>query len=467
MKGDRVSGIRYYPSGHANSSVLMVEKLTPKEVALNSEVEYIIRVKNLTPDPMMVRIEENLDTSFSINRSMPIYTLSSDRTKAMWNLGKLNGKETREIKIMGKATKPGSFKNCALPQYDRYLCQSINVVNPQIALTKEMPPEARINEQIPVKLVVSNTGAGMARNVVVTDRLPNRLNAVGSPERILRFEVGDLAEGQSKTLQFLATSAHTGIYSNTATAVAAGNLSADAADETLIRKAQLALTKDATERQYAGRNVEYKITVKNVGDALAKNVIITDPVPNTLRFLSGNKGARLVDNTIMWNVGDLRPGASRTVNARLQSSVSGTVPNTAYAKSDQSAQVSATDKTLLVGVPGILLEVVDSTDPLEVGDMGTYIITASNQGNAPGHDVRIVCEIEANMEIVSATGSTPGTVADKSITFSPVTSLAAKQTAKWTVRIRAKTPGDVRFTTRMTSRELQRPVMETESTTIY
>ena len=166
-------------------------------------------------------------------------------------------------------------------------------------------------------------------------------------------------------------------------------------------------------------------------------------------------------------MGDLRPGASRTVNARLQSSVSGTVPNTAYSKSDQSAQVSATDKTLLIGVPGILLEVVDSTDPLEVGDMGTYIITASNQGNAPGHDVRIVCEIEANMEIVSATGSTPGTVADKSITFSPVTSLAAKQTAKWTVRIRAKTPGDVRFTTRMTSRELQRPVMETESTTIY
>lgn len=467
MKGEMVSGIRYYPSGRASSSVLMVEKLTPKEVPLHSDVEYMIRVKNLTTDSMMVRIEEQLDPTFSINRSTPTHTLSSDRTKAMWDLGKLKGKETREIKIMGKATKPGSFKNCALPEYDRYLCQSIKVINPQIALTKEMPSEARINEQIPVKLKISNTGSGTARNVVVTDTLPNRLNAVNSPERMLRFNVGDLDEGQSKTLQFLATSAHTGTYTNTAKAVADGNLSATAADATIIRKSQLSLTKDATERQYAGRNVDYTITVKNDGDALAKNVVITDPVPNTLSFLSGSDGARLVDNTIMWNIGNLRPGATRTVKARLKSSVMGTVSNTAYAKSEQAPQVSATDKTLLIGVPGILLEVIDSTDPLEVGDVGKYTITASNQGSAPGHDVRIVCEIEDNMEIISATGSTPGTVAGNSVTFSPVASLPAKQKAEWSIRIRAKTPGDVRFTTRMMSRELQRPVMETESTTIY
>lgn len=99
--------------------------------------------------------------------------------------------------------------------------------------------------------------------------------------------------------------------------------------------------------------------------------------------------------------------------------------------------------------------------------MGTFTITAYNQGSAPGHDVHIVCEIEDNMEIISTTGSSPGTVADNSITFSLVASLAPKQKAEWTVRIRAKTPGNVRFTTRMTSRELQRPVMETESTTIY
>ena len=45
--------------------------------------------------------------------------------------------------------------------------------------------------------------------------------------------------------------------------------------------------------------------------------------------------------------------------------------------------VSATDDTLFIGVPGILLEVVDSTDPLEVGDTGAYTITASNQEMRP------------------------------------------------------------------------------------
>jgi hypothetical protein len=102
MKDEMVSGTRYYPSGRASSSVLMVEKLTPKEVPLHSDVEYMIRVKNLTTDSMMVRIEEQLDPTFSINRSTPTHTLSSDRTKAMWDLGKLKGKETREIKSWEK-----------------------------------------------------------------------------------------------------------------------------------------------------------------------------------------------------------------------------------------------------------------------------------------------------------------------------------------------------------------------------
>jgi uncharacterized repeat protein (TIGR01451 family) len=467
MMGDMMTGIRYYPTGSAASSVLKVEKITPREISLSQPASYKIRVTNLTKDPVLVKISENLDTNFKLESSEPMHTLSADQKEAMWDLGKLKGREVREITLTGKASQAGAFTNCAIPDYQRYLCQTIQVVNPRIAITKEMPPEARVNQQIPVKLVVSNTGSGTARNVVVTDPLPARLNAVGSEGRVMRYEVGDLAEGQSKALQFMVSSAHTGTYQNTAKAVADGNLSAEASDETIIRQSQLALTKEATEKQYAGRNVDYEITVKNIGDAMAQNVMITDPVPGTLSFLSGSDGARLVGNTITWNIGDLRPGASRTVKARLKSSVSGTVPNTAYAKSDQAPQVSATDSTLLIGVPGILLEVVDSTDPLEVGDMGTYTITASNQGSAPGHEVRIVCEIEDNMEIVSASGSTAGTVAGNTVTFSPVASLPAKQKAEWNVRIRAKTPGDVRFTTRMTSRELQRPVMETESTTIY
>lgn len=459
--------VRYYPSGRADSSALKVEKITPSEVHLNEMLTYKIRVSNLTEDPLRVKITENLDDNFMLKSTEPAHMPSSDQKRVMWDLGKIEGKAMREITLMGNAQKAITFKNCTLPEYESYLCQSIRVTNPQIALTKNMPPEARINEEIPVKLIVSNTGSGTARNVIVTDYLPDRLSALGNDNRILRFEVGDLTEGQSKTIEFKTTSAHTGIYTNTARAVANGNLSDEAADETVIHKSELMLTKEAPEKQYAGRDVDYRITVKNTGGATAQNVVVTDPVPNTLSFVSGNNGARVIDNTITWNIGDLPPNASRTVQARLKSSVAGRVLNTAYAKSAQAPMVSATDDTLFIGVPGILLEVVDSTDPLEVGDTGAYTITASNQGNAPGHDIRIVCETEDNMEIISASGATTGTMRGNTVTFSPITSLGPKQTAQWIIRIRAKTPGDVRFTTRMTSRELQRPVMETESTTIY
>ena len=67
------------------------------------------------------------------------------------------------------------------------------------------------------------------------------------------------------------------------------------------------LTKEALRSSMPVEMSIIRITVKNTGGATAQNVVVTDPVPNTLSFVSGNNGARVIDNTITWNIGDLPP----------------------------------------------------------------------------------------------------------------------------------------------------------------
>jgi len=55
----------------------------------------------------------------------------------------------------------------------------------------------------------------------------------------------------------------------------------------------------------------------------------------------------------------------------------------------------------------------------------------------------------------------------RNIRFLPVARLAPGAQAVWELTVRAIDEGDVRFELEMTSREKQRPIRETESTTLY
>ena len=66
--------------------------------------------------------------------------------------------------------------------------------------------------------------------------------------------------------------------------------------------------------------------------------------------------------------------------------------------------VNASAETDVKAIPAVLLEVVDVTDPVEVGTRTTYVITVTNQGSAPSTNIEIVCNLEENVRYVSSSG---------------------------------------------------------------
>lgn len=81
----------------------------------------------------------------------------------------------------------------------------------------------------------------------------------------------------------------------------------------------------------------------------------------------------------------------------------GTITNKVSAKA-YCAEADAETTTEVVGIPAILLEVVDNDDPIEVGANETYDIIVINQGSAEGTNIAITCTIPPQQEYVSADG---------------------------------------------------------------
>ncbi len=458
--------IMYYPNNDASSAQLSIEKIAQNDVLADKEFDYTIKVKNLTDCPLAnIMLKEHLSENFQMTGSSPKGTLSADGRFAEWNISKLDGNAVQEILVRGKALQAQEFKNCATVTYEAYLCQKFNVYAPALVLTKTAQSEAFVDEAFPVRLVVKNSGTGVAKNIVITDPLPDGL-VTSDGQKVLKFNVGDLGRNESKESAFTVLAKRSGIFTNVATATAEG-LTAKANAITRVIQPQLQIVKTATESQYSGRNIEYTIKVTNVGSGNAVKTLVSDPIPQGASFVQASDGGALSGSQIVWNLGTLAPNASKTVKATVKAVSAGTILNTAYAQAERTAAVKSSAETKVSGVSALLLEVQDTVDPLEVGATGKYVITVSNQGTAKDSNIQIEIELESNMSYVTSSGPTQATVSGNKVVFAPLATLDAKAKASWTVNVRAEKAGDVRGTVRLNSSQLSRPVMETEATTIY
>ncbi len=448
-----------------NCSIIRLDKVMPSEVLLNSPFDYSIKVTNVTDMIVAnVVVKEHIPGNLSIKETNP--SANKDGDFLVWNLGTFAPKQSKQIIISGTAANIDCIKTCAAVTYILPACANVKVVQPALRLEKIAPAEALLCDPIPVKFIITNTGTGSAKNVKIEDVLPTGLETADGKNSLI-FDAGTLASGQSRQFSATLHAIKTGEYVNEASASSSSGLKATAQAATIVRQAVLTITKTAPKTQYLGRSVSYGITVSNKGDAPAEDLVVEDQLPRGAKLLSISDGGKAVDGKIKWNLGTLAKGKARKLSVKVMPQTAGTFTNTVSAVAECAGSVKAYAKTVVAGIPAVLLEVVDLSDPIEVGNQTTYVITATNQGTAADKDISIVCTLEDNEKLISVSGSTRGTLKGNKITFAPLRSLAPKAQASWRVVVEAAKAGDVRFKVSMNTKNLDRPVEETEATRLY
>lgn len=460
-----VRGRLAYPTGEAATSAVLLEKSMPAEVISGKPYEYELKVTNISKLKLDgVEVAEAIPAALKITETAG----GTMRDGALhFNVGNLAPGESKTMRLGATAGSTGQVGTCASVSYNTTLCLATNVVAPAIKLVKSMPAEVMVCDEIPIKFTVTNTGTGMARNVKIEENFPTGMTTVdGRPT--IAIDAGSLGAGESKTLSLNAKVAKTGQYTNKATARADNGLTSESAPVSVtVRQPILAITKAGPEKQFIGRPITFEINVTNKGDAVARDLVVTDTLPAGAKFESATDGGRAAAGKVQWALGELAPGASKKMSVTLSGQTAGVLKNDVTAQARCAQAVTATAQTSLGGIPALLLEVVDVTDPIEVGQNQTYVITVTNQGSADDTDIKIVANLEDTMEFVSAGGATRAAAQGKTITFEPLPSLAPKAKAEWKVVVKAVNSGDVRFKIDMNSDQLTRPVAETESSNFY
>jgi uncharacterized repeat protein (TIGR01451 family) len=83
----------------------------------------------------------------------------------------------------------------------------------------------------------------------------------------------------------------------------------------------LRIGKRAPATARAGANVRYRIRITNPSKVTVKNVVLRDRIPSGMSFVDASRNGEVENGRVVWELGTLRAGGTRTVTVVLQASV--------------------------------------------------------------------------------------------------------------------------------------------------
>src|SRR5262249_34107220 len=215
-------------------------------------------------------------------------------------------------------------------------------------------------------ITVTNNGPGSAFNVVLTDPLPNPVpgqqltwttDAGMIVGNLLTDNIGTLAQGASVTIHVSAVTpaGYSATLVNTATATSSNAPPVQATATDVVIAPNLTITKVGNGTINAGQAAIFTIVVSNTGPGIARNVNLTDPLPDGTVLPWTTDMGTITNGVLTDHIGDLASGQSIPihVSAVTPAGFSATLVNTATATSTNSnpASVNST-ATIIVVTPG-------------------------------------------------------------------------------------------------------------------
>lgn len=452
------------------SAIILLEKQGPAQVLLGETFTYNIQISNRSSEDMIaVNLEDVLPEGFELINIEPAPSKTAEG-KLQWNIGTIPAQSAKRIAVTGKAKKLGCMVSNSRARicYEIPLPLAVQVVQCNVDVRTTLPETVDLCDEIPLCVTAFNVGTAPATNTCVTVRLPEGL-LTQDGQRSFQIPVGTMPTGAAKTFSVKLRAERKGDFKVSTIIKADRDCQGEAISATKVVGAELELYAAAPGDGYICTDIPYQISVTNKGDSPAKDVCLVDSVNGTFKITNiSDNGAFRKGGRVAWNLGTINPGETKSVTLNGNSATEGQIVSTFSVTAACTPGKTATHTLDLVGVSGVLTSVKDSCDPVQINGVVTYTVTATNTGSRSDTDLRYTVKLDEGMEFVKGTGVTSVTqTSADTLTFAPLPALRSGETATWQISVRAKTPGDKRFTAALVTAQLQTPVSKSESTTFY
>jgi uncharacterized repeat protein (TIGR01451 family) len=460
-----------YPTGDRGTSTLLVEQVGGNEARLNRDYRYGIRVTNLTTQTVHgITLRSRAPDGLRVIKTSATTQPLTDGQN-VYQVGDLGPRESRVIEMTVNPEREGAMDECyAISYQPPTFCMALRVTNPVLKVVAQAPADADICQEVVHKYTVSNTGTGFARGVTFRDTLPEGVTTADG-KNVVAADLGDIPEGQSRDVTAHLRPSRPGSFSSQAIVSSEGDTIRSQTLTTNVHAPKLAVAVNGPGDDYVGKEVTYRVTVTNTGDAPARDATVRLGTSEIGRVVAVRQaeGARnaAVGGGGDTSLGTINPGETRTLDVTAAGTQGGVLALNAAATAACAERVVQSAQTRIQTIAALLLEAVDEADPVRVGDNVFYDITVTNQGTGPDANVRVTATVPEGEQFVSASGATEASVDGATVRFAPITTLAPKQAVTWKVVVKAARAGDVQFKVSASSDSVKAGAGKTEPTKLY
>ena len=303
-------------------------------------------------------------------------------------------------------------------QTDNSDTATITVKCATIQVTKT-PDQGTVSAGDPIGFTItaSNSGAGSASGVTVTDTLPTdaglswTIDASGSDSGcsitagVLSCNFGTIAAGGSKHVHITSptTAATCGSVDNTAN-VTTSNDGSDSDNATItVNCPNVTVLKTADQGTIdAGDTAAFTIVVTNEGPGTAKGVTLTDTLPSGVVWSEDSAACSITAGVLSCNFGDLANSATRTVHVTGATDAAdcGVLTNTAVvAASNESVENvgdNSSTATITVNCPDLLVTKDADQGTVNAGENIGFTVEVTNNGTGTAHGVTVTDTLPTN-----------------------------------------------------------------------
>lgn len=335
----------------------------------------------------------------------------------------------------------------------------------KLELEKCGPEKVLLGECIDYVITLRNIGTANAYDVELTDLVPDGLSHC-TGEKELKLNIDCLDAGECRTFNLRLNADRRGYFCNEVRAKARNAHEVNAQACTKVHIRDIAITKTGTAVQYICRESDYIITVTNTGDDPLHEVCINDRVPRGMSVVDCGEG-EMTRRGVNWYIDRLEAGESKSFHLRLISDCIGEYCNEVSVQTCEGPCAEASTKTEYRGHAAIMVEAVDTCDPLLVGGETTYRIRVVNQGTGSDKNVLIKARLSDHLKPTSISGHLEGSIEGQEIIFDSIKELCPGEGVELEIRAEAVSKGDGRLNIQVTSDMVNDPIDEEESTHVY
>jgi uncharacterized repeat protein (TIGR01451 family) len=412
-------------------------------------------------DVCEAEVTTTLPEGVSYVRSQPEARV--DGRMLTWRFGHIARGQTIPVRVWLRCECEGEQCTCFCVSAKPVAFCALLCAQPVLVCEKCATEQVCPGDPIHYTVTVTNIGTCTAEDVVVTDVLPEGVEHP-SYQRTLTFRLGNLEPCQSKKVNFCVTACKRGKVCNTATVTACNANQTSCEACTCVCCCAIECNKCGPKEVPVGQNADYQITVVNTGDLPLHEVVVTDTAPSATSIVTA-PGANICGKQAVWKLRELCPGEKVTFNVTLTTCIPGCFTNTVHVTTCEGCNTCCEASTAWRGRPALEMCVEALDNPICIDETARFKIMIQNKGQEYDSNVRVVMNLPPELTVVDATGATPAQrdAGEGSVVFAPIPQLAPRQTAEYTVTVKARGRGDLRPKVQLSSDFIRSPITEEQS----